>query len=80
MPYCLKCEKIIKIFSNNEILQDIKESISIKKFPIKITFSKVITNDVSKSEVISMLLSQGFTSYSIRKNIVRVTYDEIHYG
>ena len=26
-----------------------------------------------------MLLSQGFTSYSIRKNIVRVTYDEIHY-
>ena len=26
-----------------------------------------------------MLLSQGFTSYSIRKNIVRVIYDEIHY-
>ena len=79
LPYCLTCEKIIKIFSNNEILQDIKEFISIKKFPIKITFSKVITNDVSKGEVISMLLSQGFTSYSIRKNIVCVTYDEIHH-
>ena len=26
-----------------------------------------------------MLLSQGFTSYSIRKNIVCVTYDEIHH-